>query len=332
MGCARYGIQRLQGWCAAVGMMLAALAAAPVFASEVAPAAPPMLELVHEDGLEAEGFWLSAVEYVLDGKPLSTSAGGLGVGRQQPLTPGRHVLGIRTVYVGRSPVFSYVDGYRFTMQGRVTFDARPGWVMRIRSTGFAREGLSVKWEQRPAFKLEGEPRRAILSIENGPVELEPIKGPGREVASDSNGGLGTSGASPEDKARQVIDEVVAEAHRRAPLERCSLAPLYFDFADTRLRPDAEAALRRLSVCLLRQPFLRVRIQGHCDARGSESFNDNLGQGRAQTVAGYLSSLGVPRSQLELETEGAAQPACTERSPECFARSRRVEFIADTREP
>ena len=97
-------------------------------------------------------------------------------------------------------------------------------------------------------------------------------------------------------------------------------------------PEAEAALRRLSVCLLRQPALRVRIQGHCDARGSESFNDNLGQGRAQTVAGFLSSVGVPRSQFALETEGATQPACPERSPECFARSRRVEFIADTGVP
>jgi peptidoglycan-associated lipoprotein len=270
------------------------------------------------------------VEYVLDGEPLSTNAGGQGIGRQQVVTPGRHVLAIRAVYVGRSPVFAYVEGYRFTMKGRVTFEARPGWVVRIRSTGFAHEGLSVRWEQRPAFKLEGVPRRAILSIESGPVEHEPMKGPGREVAS--NGGPGASGVSPEEATRRIIDEVLAEAHRRAPLEKCSLEPLYFDFADTRLRPEAEAALRRLSVCLLRRPALRVRIQGHCDARGSESFNDNLGQGRAQTVAGYLSSAGVPRSQFALETEGAAQPACPARSPECFARSRRVELIADTGAP
>lgn len=328
---ARSGFPLPFGWASAVGLVLAVLAAAPVQAA-AAREAPPTLELVHEDGLEAEGFWLRSVEYVLDGKPLSTNAGGQGVGRQLVVTPGRHVLGLRTVYVGRSPVFAYVEGYRFTMQGRVTFEARPGWVVRIRSTGFAREGLSVKWEQRPAFKLEGEPRRAILSIENGPVEHQPLNGAGGPVVSASYAAPGKPSVSAEEKARQAIDEVIAEAHRRAPLERCALEPLYFDFADTRLRPEAEAALRRLSACLLRQPSLRLRIQGHCDARGSESFNDNLGQGRAQTVAGYLSSLRVPRSQLALETEGAAQPACTEQSPECYARSRRVELIADSDVP
>lgn len=304
-------------------MVLAALAVVPVHATEALQEAAPVVEFVHEDGLEAEGFWLRTVEYVLDGKRLVPQ------GRQQGVTPGRHVLGVKAVYVGRSPVFAYVEGYRFTMKGRVTFEARPGWVIRIRTTGFAREGLTVKWEQRPAFKLEGEPRRAILSIESGPVERQPLNGSAPDVVSAS---YAESGKSAEEKTRQVIDEVLAEAQRRAPLEQCALEPVYFDFADTRLKPEAEAALRRLSVCLQRQPGLRLRIQGHCDARGTESFNDNLGQGRAQTVAGYLFSHGVPRSQFELETEGAAQPACSEHSPECYAKSRRVELIADTGTP
>lgn len=302
----------LRGWWAAVSVVLA-VGAGPVHA-QTEP--PPTLELSHEDRLQAEGFRLREVEYVLDGQRLSSK--GEGAPGHWPLTAGRHVLGVRVVYVGHSPVFAYVEGYRFVMRGRVTFDARPGWVVRIHSTGLAHEGLTVQWEQRPAFQLEGEPRRAILSIENGPVEREPL-GP-------------DGGVSAEEKTQRLIDEVLAEAQRRAPLETCALEPVYFDFADTRLKPEAEATLRHLSTCLLRQPSLQLRVRGHTDVRGTETINDNLGQGRALTVSGYLQTLGVRREQLMLETEGASQPACPEHTLECYAKSRRVDFLADTGSP
>lgn len=303
-----------RGWWAAVSAMLA-VAVAPVHARAEPP---PALELRHEDRLQADGFQLREVEYVLDGQRLAS--GGEGAPGRWPLTEGRHVLGVRVVYVGHSPVFAYVEAYRFVMRGRVTFDARPGWVVRIRSTGFAHEGLTVQWEQRPAFQLEGEPRRAIVSIESGPVERGPDREPGK------------TSVSAEEKTQHLIDEVLAEAQRRAPLETCALEPVYFDFADTRLKPEAEATLRRLSTCLLRQPSLKLRVRGHTDARGTETINDNLGQGRALTVSGYLQALGVRRAQLTLETEGASQPACPESTPACYAKSRRVEFLADTGSP
>jgi outer membrane protein OmpA-like peptidoglycan-associated protein len=83
---------------------------------------------------------------------------------------------------------------------------------------------------------------------------------------------------------------------------------------------------------LRQPSLKLRVRGHTDARGTETINDNLGQGRALTVSGFLQSLGVRRGQLTLETEGASQPACAEHTPACYSKSRRVDFLADTGAP
>jgi peptidoglycan-associated lipoprotein len=319
MGAARGSV--LGGGWGAVSAVLAMLAAAPARAQpERQP--PPLLEVRHEDLLAPEGFVLDSVEYVLDGQPLSSGEGSAGL--QREVGPGVHVLGIRAVYVGRSSLFAYVEGYRFLMRGRVTFEARPGWVIRVLSTGFARAGFAVKWEQRPAFKLEGEPRHAILSVEKGPVDLRPVSGPGGAVVA-------STGLAPEQLARQVIDEVLAEAQRRAPLaESCALEPVYFDFADTLLRPEAEAVLRRLSACLMRQPSLRVRLQGHCDLRGPEALNENLGHGRARTVAGYLWTLGVGRGQLVVESAGEGRPACDEDTPECRAKNRRVEFLAAER--
>ncbi|QSQ27774.1 OmpA family protein [Pyxidicoccus parkwayensis] len=286
---------------------LALLVLTVASAARAQPVSPASLELSHEDRLGAAGGWvLRSLEYVLDGRPLTGGA-------KVPLPPGVRQLDVRVVYEGRSPVFSYVEGYRFVMRGRVTLDARPGDTVRITSTAFEREGVTVRWEQRPAFELAGQPQEAVVGIEYGPVENLPLA---------------------EAAALRAVDEVLAEARRRvtvspAPVSAsCSLEPVFFSFFDTRLSPEAEAVLRRSATCLLQQPALRVRLEGHADASGPESVNASLGQGRAQSVAAYLLSLGVESARLVLESQGAAQPPCTEHTPECFAKSRRVELVAE----
>ncbi|MFP2930922.1 OmpA family protein [Pyxidicoccus sp. 3LG] len=298
---------------------------APVAASaQAVSSGGAVLELSHEDRLMGEGGWeLRSVDYVLDGRPLATQAdgavqGGAG-GVRHPLPVGLRQLDVRVVYEGRSPVFSYVDGYRFVMRGRVTLDARPGDTVRIVSTGYARDGVTVQWQQRPAFVLAGQPQQAVVGIEYGPVENTPLA---------------------EAAAAQAVDEVLAEARRRtsAPVASaqaqgtCELEPVYFRFSDTRLSPEAEAVLRRAAECLVQRPGLFVRLDGHTDASGPESVNTSLGLGRAQSVAAFLLALGVESARLVLGTEGDARPPCTELTPECFARSRRVELVTGPVEP
>lgn len=297
-------------------LALLALTVAWSASAQPAPSAPASLELSHEDRLGVDGGWeLRSVEYVLDGQRLALQV----EGAKFPLPPGMRQLDVRVVYEGRSPVFSYVDGYRFVMRGRVTLDARPGGTVRITSTAFAREGVTVQWHQRPAFVLAGQPQEAVVGIEYGPVEDLPLA---------------------EAAALRAVDEVLAEARRRVPASAsraeasaaCELAPVFFRYFDTRLSPEAEALLRRSAECLLQQPSLRVRLEGHADASGPESVNASLGQGRAQSVAAYLLSLGVASARLVLESQGAARPPCTEATPECFARSRRVELVAEPSGP
>ncbi|MCP3141159.1 OmpA family protein [Pyxidicoccus xibeiensis] len=273
-----------------------------------------LLELRHEDRLGADGSWeLRSVEYVLDGTRLATPADGA----RHPLPVGLRQLDVRVVYEGRSQVFSYVEGYRFVMRGRVTLDARPGDTVRVTSTAYVREGVTQQWQHRPAFLLSGQPREAVVGIEYGPVENTPLA---------------------EAAASRAVDEVLAEARRLTSTPTaeargsCVLEPVFFRFSDTRLSPEAEAVLQRAAVCLIQQPGLAVRLQGHADASGPESVNTSLGQGRAQSVAAYLLSLGVERARLVLGSEGDARPPCPEHTPACFARSRRVELVAEPSGP
>jgi outer membrane protein OmpA-like peptidoglycan-associated protein len=275
---------------------------------------PPAVELWHEDRLSRElyGVELQSMRWVLNGQPLK-SVGAPGSMLRLEVAPGLHVLELQGVYIGRSALFGYVEGYRFRMRSRVTFETRAGWVVRIWSTAYAREGLLLEWKARPAFQVEGKPEKAIVAIESGPVVPEEWS---------------ESQASQEPPEEALPVPAIEEPRAQAPTEpgECPLEPVYFHFADTRLRPQARQVLQRVAECLRQQPGLRLRVVGYCDARGPESVNAGLGLGRAQTVVGYLEELGVAPGRLEPDTRGGERVACTQPGEACWARSRRVELV------
>ncbi|WP_141323271.1 OmpA family protein [Myxococcus sp. AB025B] len=306
-------------------LLLASLVSGSAGAEPVATG-DTWLELAHDDRLSQEGFWeLVSVEYTLDGRTLpSTVSPGATVPRHV-LPLGLRWLDVSVVYEGRSSVFSYVDAYRFVMRGRVTIDARPGDTVRVTSTAYERDGVTLHWQQRPAFMLLGQPQEAIVGIEYGPVVNTPL---------------------PDEVAARVVDEVLAEARRLsperpatasiaevvAPAVSCELEPVFFAFFDTRLSAEGEASLLRAAECLHRGPRLRVRLRGHADILGPESVNASLGLGRAQSVAAKLQALGIEGARLVLETQGADLPPCNDGTPGCMARSRRVELLVESSPP
>ena len=64
------------------------------------------------------------------------------------------------------------------------------------------------------------------------------------------------------------------------------------------------------------------VVGHTDRIGSDDYNMALSQRRAQTVANYLSSRGVPADVIRAECAGETQPAV-----ECSDKFGRSELIA-----
>src|SRR2546423_793120 len=68
--------------------------------------------------------------------------------------------------------------------------------------------------------------------------------------------------------------------------------ILFDFNSSDLRPDAETALRALAANFSRYPHEQIDIEGYTDASGTELFNVDLSQRRADAVRAYLIDHGV----------------------------------------
>ncbi len=69
----------------------------------------------------------------------------------------------------------------------------------------------------------------------------------------------------------------------------------------------------------------VRIEGHCDERGTVEYNLALGERRSLNVARYIRSLGVEPDQISCISYGKEKPADPGRDELAWAKNRRVEF-------
>lgn len=289
-------------------------------------------------------FALVSATYLLDGNELLKLRGDALTGRlsaphllRAPLPAGLHVLSLRLVYVGHSGVFRYVERYRFTMQGYLLIESRAGYGVKVISSANEHKSLTVQWQNRPTFQVGGLPRKAILQVRLSPIERRAATEEDPEADLVPLTTLITA-----DDARLLAEHrreqpPPSPAKRDIPEERTAVAradrcaEMYIQFALGRaeLRRVARRKLEELSACLLRAPDARVRVEGHCDGRGSDLLNDRLGWARARAAANFLVLRGVMPNRIETASYGKRRPRCAQWTEECHAKNRRAELVEAT---
>jgi outer membrane protein OmpA-like peptidoglycan-associated protein len=106
----------------------------------------------------------------------------------------------------------------------------------------------------------------------------------------------------------------------------TMADVLFDSGKYTLRPAAREKLAKLSGIVLGHPGLRLAAEGHTDSTGTSEFNQKLSVKRAEAVAEYLSSQGVPRDSLSASGFGDTKPIAENNTSAGRQQNRRVELI------
>ena len=70
----------------------------------------------------------------------------------------------------------------------------------------------------------------------------------------------------------------------------------------------------------------LRIEGHCDERGTEEYNRSLGERRAQSVREYLVRLGIDASSIETISFGEERPLDPGHNDSAWSKNRRGEIV------
>lgn len=125
--------------------------------------------------------------------------------------------------------------------------------------------------------------------------------------------------------RDVLSEDIAQANRQAR-ERGWIRDAFFAFDASTLDGDAQEALRQSASWLRANPQWRIRIEGHCDERGTEQYNLALGERRAETAAAFLAASGVDRARIDTVSYGEERPFETGSNEEAWAQNRRAHLV------
>ena len=101
--------------------------------------------------------------------------------------------------------------------------------------------------------------------------------------------------------------------------------LYFAYDKSDVNSEGRAKIRNLAK-IINKEGLNVRIEGHCDERGTREYNLALGERRANSVKEFLVSLGVEPGRITTISYGKERPAADGSTSEAWAENRRSVTI------
>ncbi len=69
----------------------------------------------------------------------------------------------------------------------------------------------------------------------------------------------------------------------------------------------------------------LKIEGNCDEWGSDEYNYALGLKRANSAKAVLIEKGIASERISMISYGESNPTCNDKTKECWAENRRVDF-------
>jgi outer membrane protein OmpA-like peptidoglycan-associated protein len=102
--------------------------------------------------------------------------------------------------------------------------------------------------------------------------------------------------------------------------------IHFEYNKAKIRSQSFGVLDAVVEVLVKNPDIKIEVQGHTDNRGSAKYNKGLSDRRAASVLTYLVSHGVPPDRLTSRGYGFDRPLVPNTSDQNRALNRRVQFV------
>ncbi|MDZ4853390.1 MAG: OmpA family protein [Nitrospirota bacterium] len=176
------------------------------------------------------------------------------------------------------------------------------------------QGCSMKWLQSDG-ETEAGGGQKLTGFSKNPSEERVGKGGG--IVSLSPSGMA---------ARQRAEITKEE---KAAIE-AGLMDVFFGYDQYTLSNAGMEALNHNSEWLKEHPGAMMRVEGHCDERGTTDYNIVLGDKRAKAARSYLVELGVSPKQVGIVSYGKARPFCTDSAESCYEQNRRGHILLNVK--
>lgn len=155
------------------------------------------------------------------------------------------------------------------------------------------------------------------------------KNPSEERIGAGNGmGAGSllAKADTSDTAARQMDDIRAE---QAASAAAGLRDVFFGYDSWTISDDQRQALNRDADWMKSNSSAMVKVEGHCDERGTTAYNLVLGEKRAKAVRNYLVELGISANRLSVVSYGKEPPSCMDHAESCYQQNRRGHLAVKT---
>ena len=140
------------------------------------------------------------------------------------------------------------------------------------------------------------------------------------------GGTLLAKVDPSSSAERQMAEVRAE---QAASAAAGLRDVFFAYDSWTISEEGRQALSRDAEWMKSTPSALVKVEGHCDERGTSAYNLVLGEKRAKAARNYLVELGVSANRLSVVSYGKERPSCNEHAESCYQQNRRGHLALKT---
>ncbi|MCQ2974830.1 MAG: OmpA family protein [Bacteroidales bacterium] len=174
----------------------------------------------------------------------------------------------------------------------------------------------------PLGKVKNKPQEPIKPIIqdepiiNEPIIDEPIKEEPQVEVKDS---VKTSF-----ELNEINDMIDKGEDVHGKTIRAVNNTINFDFGNATIKPESYPYLDSLAKTLIRTGA-NIKVSGHTDSVGTDTYNMELSINRVNSVVDYLVTHGINREKITTQGFGARCPISTNDTEEGRAMNRRVEF-------
>ena len=193
------------------------------------------------------------------------------------------------------------------------------------------QGCSMKW-------LQSDGETEAGSTQNGTNPNFPSMGRG-----GSGGGLSGFSQNPSEERLGRGGDIASRsfsgmsARQRAEITKeekaaieAGLQDVFFGYDQWTLSDTGMEALNLDAQWLKNHPGAVMKVEGHCDERGTADYNIVLGDKRAKAARSYLIESGVGPKQVAIVSYGKARPFCTDPAESCYQQNRRGHVLLNVK--
>lgn len=210
---------------------------------------------------------------------------------------------------------------------RVTAEAATANAVRQRNEADLRN-LDAQDAAQQAARAQASAEQARNDAQQKQQSAEADSDRNRAAAASSDAQLQQAVRDREELRARLLQQfnLILETRDTARGLVVNMSDVLFDSGKYTLRPLAREKLAKISGIVLAYPSLRLAVEGNTDSVGTESFNQELSEHRAEGVRTYLTQQGVPESSTTATGFGKTRPIASNDTSEGRQQNRRVELI------